>query len=1318
MAGTGAYRFMVCCPRLEFQWRPLFTPSCLMVRAAGLSRGGRTLWMMSRNGGGARAVSASAGSKGEGKGSPVWGLVADTHFKEKDLGSIEATGEWVVKGMREAGVTRAFILGDLLNTRSTVSVRAQSAALNFVDRLHAEVGSVHVLLGNHDMHLRHSRRVSSLDALGMQSLFGGEGDRAGETPRRLSSSSSSLSSSSSSTRRVYLHRDPEVLEIDGTRVLMVPYHESVEELKEVLDAYRDEETVVMGHFSCGGAVQNVGRGTKYVGPMGIDWLGGYKRSFSGHFHFHQTMRGTSAGESSRGSLTYVGSPMQFTFGDLGDDQRGFLVYSPEEDEFRLNVNPGAERFVRVDARRMHDWLVGKNKKRREQAAAAIKADKEVVEGKYVMLKGVDEWLEGMGGGATTRKGANLLRQLKDELVAKGALNVRVKDTMEPLKPGAMSGKNLGTRSVEGERSGRTFLASSARSVQEEVERFAKTQEGLEEMGMSAEKLGRVAAEVVKVSRGEEEAAEEDSRPVFEADLAAIEMENFMGVQGLIRLDIGAMDDGVWYVTGPNGSGKSTVGEAVTWCLFGEFLRSDMRSDFAMNDVRRKGCRVRVEYANGVAIERWRMHADLGKGGVRVLRVDDDSRLSGGVKAGLDMEGAEEDKGSFQDQQAVVERLVGTDFDTYSRTAVLTDGTMASFLAARSGDRRALIEKLLGLGDFDGYLETCRRMRRELGREADAAEGRVEQFRVVAEQMWAVGEAKRQEAEDAESMIAEVKQRMVEAQERKEREVIEAEAELTRCQERVEEAVRERERVNWVVAAQRLSERARREDEALQVKLDRAELERERAEAAVEDAKKRLNDSVRELENVAGRRDSLQAGPLAENDVVLTHLAEAKGGVEILTEAIPFIDNEARRAQASGGLERVSQALEKIRQVSVTDVSASSAAGDDLSAAATLAQSEEVSEAEEIVQGCKARVKHLEAELERLRSDLNAKVEEASSSADRARSALAAEARQLLQIEQGSETAANLDELLCSLDSRLDALEVSLLDVEAEALRANQDASDASLALSQAKVRMESAKRGDAAIEAAVLAERAERLADQRARCVAEALEADGKADEAKNNGEREFSEVLQPMLERDATLVWLEKQAFGRASGNVASKPTRSSTLREWLLADSVDQLNSSIATCLAALSDDGVDGMHELQVALGPDFSLVEAGGVDFGKRSGGQRKRTALAIFFGLVSLSRLHGRHRHTTLILDEVFDALDEAGQDAAHRLVDSFLRTESHGGDQAAMGLRRALVVTHSALAGGSSERVVRVRMTPRGTTLEFPGEQDLVSGSASAIEDL
>ena len=146
-----------------------------------------------------------------------------------------------------------------------------------------------------------------------------------------------------------------------------------------------------------------------------------------------------------------------------------------------------------------------------------------------------------------------------------------------------------------------------------------------------------------------------------------------------------------------------------------------------------------------------------------------------------------------------------------------------------------------------------------------------------------------------------------------------------------------------------------------------------------------------------------------------------------------------------------------------------------------------------------------------------------------------------------------------------------------------------------------------------------------------------------------------------------------------------------------MDQLNASIAACLGALSDDGVDGVHDLQVALGPDFSLVESGGVDFGKRSGGQRKRTALALFFGLVSLSRLHGRHRHTMLILDEVFDALDEAGQDAAHRLVESFLRSDADAG-----GLRRALVVTHSALAGSNSERIVRVKMTPGGTAFELP----------------
>jgi hypothetical protein len=57
-----------------------------------------------------------------------------------------------------------FTAKDVLNTRDSVSVEAQSAAIDMFLEMQNRMPScpIHVVLGNHDMNLRYSRAISSL----------------------------------------------------------------------------------------------------------------------------------------------------------------------------------------------------------------------------------------------------------------------------------------------------------------------------------------------------------------------------------------------------------------------------------------------------------------------------------------------------------------------------------------------------------------------------------------------------------------------------------------------------------------------------------------------------------------------------------------------------------------------------------------------------------------------------------------------------------------------------------------------------------------------------------------------------------------------------------------------------------------------------------------------------------------------------------------------------------------------------------------------------------------------------------------------------
>jgi hypothetical protein len=138
------------------------------------------------------------------QGVAPWGLVSDIHFQERGLDRIEASLKWVwmdvsscffalppsapalcansihhlcvicgqmIETFKAQGVKHVFCLGDLLNTRQVVNVHSLSACMKFFNAL-CEAGfeSVHVVLGNHDMHMKHSRAVSSLDALDIQPI--------------------------------------------------------------------------------------------------------------------------------------------------------------------------------------------------------------------------------------------------------------------------------------------------------------------------------------------------------------------------------------------------------------------------------------------------------------------------------------------------------------------------------------------------------------------------------------------------------------------------------------------------------------------------------------------------------------------------------------------------------------------------------------------------------------------------------------------------------------------------------------------------------------------------------------------------------------------------------------------------------------------------------------------------------------------------------------------------------------------------------------------------------------------------------------------
>ena len=199
-----------------------------------------------------------------------------------------------------------------------------------------------------------------------------------------------------------------------------------------------------------------------------------------------------------------------------------------------------------------------------------------------------------------------------------------------------------------------------------------------ELAESQEKLAEIGKKLMQDVDHQQESR--DFKTVFEADLKRISIENFLGVGDLQVIDMDSLPDGIWYIQGPNGSGKSTIAEAITWCLFGQLIRSDTKADFVVNDRSKKNCRVRVDFRNGHSVERFRKFAEMGGSGFRVYN-------NGEYQEQLDM-------GDRDAAQTVLEHLLGIDFQSFTRTVALADETARTFVTATPARRRQIVEDLL------------------------------------------------------------------------------------------------------------------------------------------------------------------------------------------------------------------------------------------------------------------------------------------------------------------------------------------------------------------------------------------------------------------------------------------------------------------------------------------------------------------------------------------------------------------------------------------------------------------------------------------------
>ena len=653
-----------------------------------------------------------------------WLLLSDLHFKHHDLDRVRQTAQWIVAEAKRKQVGRAVVCGDLLTSRTMQPTHVLSACYRFISLLSDVVPRVHILLGNHDLAYRRDYQTTALDALNIKRL----------------------------APYVSLHSVVSQDEWDGRRVLLLPFREEQNELTEAVAALGTHEaskTVSFAHLAINKAITQryviragvdnprSANSVTYRGLTGPGPFASLARTFTGHFHSHQAITQEQSSSDSKvnlqGSVIYLGSPLQLNWADLYDEQRGVVLFDPETLEHELVVNPHAVGYTTADLQQVLDGQV----------------DEVAVTGKHVMLIGKLTHLKYVTardkllslGVRSVRNWTPMGFALHADRSSFGGLGSSV-----PASDAAIQPLEEPTGDETGPASTTDGVSASDPGVEpraEELDLAAASREYIESLDLDEslllrrEELVRVGQRMIQVSgeiagqdnevnlnhqdfldkssqvagKGTATELATHSTHDFVAEPRMLTITNFLGVQNTITIDFQQdLPRGLAFLVGDNGSGKSTLIEATTWCQFGRCVRGGMAAGDVVNDSVGKNCSVKLEFANGYTITRYRKHK-VHKNRVIIS-------LRGEPQPQLELPDA-------RTTQAAINELLGTDYETYVRTVVLSHESAASFLNSTPVQRRDVIEASLGLSMLDQCGQVSRLLLKDIDTDVKKVEGKLE-----------------------------------------------------------------------------------------------------------------------------------------------------------------------------------------------------------------------------------------------------------------------------------------------------------------------------------------------------------------------------------------------------------------------------------------------------------------------------------------------------------------------------------------------------------------------------------------------------------------
>jgi len=165
-------------------------------------------------------------------------------------------------------------------------------------------------------------------------------------------------------------------------------------------------------------------------------------------------------------------------------------------------------------------------------------------------------------------------------------------------------------------------------------------------------------------------------------------KNINSLKGDIEIDFAELlkDNALFSITGPTGSGKSTLLDVITCALYGQTPRLKKPSDLMSRHSGEAMCEVEFEVKGKVYRSSWTQ---------KRARNKHDGNLQPATMELSDVKAETVLETKVSRVPKFIEELTGLDFDRFTQSMMLAQGSFDAFLKAEEGERSVLLEKITG-----------------------------------------------------------------------------------------------------------------------------------------------------------------------------------------------------------------------------------------------------------------------------------------------------------------------------------------------------------------------------------------------------------------------------------------------------------------------------------------------------------------------------------------------------------------------------------------------------------------------------------------------